>query len=140
LGFLPHNFNPARIFMGDGGSPHARRPHGGVDDARGRTDQPRVLGQVFFFFAPLLIPFFVMGVPIIDTAFAIVRRARKRTGVAEADKDHLHHRLMRSGHGHRRSGGHLVALVDPAVAVRAVSRLHRQGRCRGARRRLRAWR
>ena len=60
-------------------------------------------GQVYFFFAPLFIPFFVMGVPIIDTAFAIVRRARKRVGVAEADKDHLHHRLMRLGHGHRRS-------------------------------------
>jgi len=42
-------------------------------------------------------------VPILDTAFAIVRRAAKRTGVAEADKDHLHHRLLRLGHGHRRA-------------------------------------
>ena len=41
--------------------------------------------------------------PIFDTALAIVRRARTRTGVATADKDHLHHRLMRLGHGHRRS-------------------------------------
>jgi UDP-GlcNAc:undecaprenyl-phosphate GlcNAc-1-phosphate transferase len=51
----------------------------------------------------LFIPFFVMGVPIIDTLFAIVRRATKRVGLAEADKDHLHHRLMRLGHGQRRS-------------------------------------
>ena len=65
--------------------------------ARPATSSP----QVFFFFAPLFIPFFVMGVPIVDTVFAIVRRARKRSGVAEADKDHLHHRLMRLGHGHR---------------------------------------
>ena len=62
-----------------------------------------VSGQVFFFFAPLFIPFFVMGVPIIDTAFAIIRRARKRASINEADKDHLHHRLMRLGHGHRRA-------------------------------------
>jgi len=62
-----------------------------------------VSGQVYFFFAPLLIPFFVMGVPILDTAWAILRRLRKGTGLADADKDHLHHRLMRLGHGHRRS-------------------------------------
>lgn len=103
LGFLPHNFNPARIFMGDGGALML----GGLMAAStilvgGQTSQ-EFSGQVFFFFAPLLIPFFVMGIPIIDTAFAIVRRARKRTGLAEADKDHLHHRLMRLGHGHRRS-------------------------------------
>lgn len=103
LGFLPHNFNPARIFMGDGGALML----GGLMAAStmlvGGQTSVEFSGQVFFFFAPLLIPFFVMGVPIIDTAFAIVRRARKRAGVAEADKDHLHHRLMRLGHGHRRS-------------------------------------
>ncbi len=103
LGFLPHNFNPARIFMGDGGALML----GGLMAAStilvgGQTTQ-EYSGQVFFFFAPLFIPFFVMAIPIIDTAFAIVRRARKRAGLAEADKDHLHHRLMRLGHGHRRS-------------------------------------
>ena len=100
LGFLPWNFNPARIFMGDGGALML----GGLMAAStmlvgGQTSQT-FSGQVYFFFAPLFIPFFVMGVPIIDTAFAIIRRARKRVGVAEADKDHLHHRLMRLGHGH----------------------------------------
>jgi UDP-GlcNAc:undecaprenyl-phosphate GlcNAc-1-phosphate transferase len=44
-----------------------------------------------------------MGVPIFDTAFAIVRRVGKGMKPSEADKDHLHHRLMRLGHGHRRS-------------------------------------
>jgi UDP-GlcNAc:undecaprenyl-phosphate GlcNAc-1-phosphate transferase len=68
----------------------------------GRTDQ-EFSGQTFFFFAPLLIPIFILGVPIIDTVFAIVRRATRRQGVAHADKDHLHHRLMRLGHGQRRS-------------------------------------
>lgn len=68
----------------------------------GQTSQT-FSGQVYFFFAPLLIPFFVMGVPILDTLFAIIRRARARSGVAEADKAHLHHRLMGLGHGHRRA-------------------------------------
>ena len=103
LGFLPFNFNPARIFMGDGGALML----GGLMAAAtmlvgGQTSTP-VSGQVFFFFAPLFIPFFVMGVPIFDTVFAIARRARKGRRMSEADKDHLHHRLMRLGHGHRRS-------------------------------------
>jgi UDP-GlcNAc:undecaprenyl-phosphate GlcNAc-1-phosphate transferase len=58
---------------------------------------------VYFFFAPLFIPLFILGVPIIDTLFAIIRRASKRSGVATADKEHLHHRLMRLGHGQRRA-------------------------------------
>ena len=103
LGFLPHNFNPARIFMGDGGALML----GGLMAAStmlvGGQTSVEVSGQVFFFFAPLFIPFFVMGVPIFDTLFAIFRRARSRTSMSEADKDHLHHRLMRLGHGHRRS-------------------------------------
>jgi UDP-GlcNAc:undecaprenyl-phosphate GlcNAc-1-phosphate transferase len=60
-------------------------------------------GQSFFFFAPLFIPLVILGVPIIDTAFAIIRRATHRAGLATADKEHLHHRLMRLGHGQRRS-------------------------------------
>jgi UDP-GlcNAc:undecaprenyl-phosphate GlcNAc-1-phosphate transferase len=90
----------AKIFMGDvtrSCSADSWRPARLV----GGQTSDQFSGQVFFFFAPLFIPFFVMGVPILDTAFAIVRRARKRSGVAEADKDHLHHRLMRLGHGHR---------------------------------------
>ncbi|HEX2576928.1 MAG TPA: MraY family glycosyltransferase [Aquihabitans sp.] len=103
VGFLPHNFNPARIFMGDGGALML----GGLMAAStmlvGGQTNAEVSGQVFFFFAPLFIPFFVMGVPVFDTVFAILRRARKGRKLAEADKDHLHHRLMRLGHGHRRS-------------------------------------
>jgi UDP-GlcNAc:undecaprenyl-phosphate GlcNAc-1-phosphate transferase len=103
LGFLPYNFHPARIFMGDGGALML----GGLMAAStmlvGGQTSTEVSGQVYFFFAPLLIPFFVMGVPIFDTVFAIFRRARKRRSMSEADKDHLHHRLMRLGHGHRRS-------------------------------------
>ncbi|MEQ1701782.1 MAG: undecaprenyl/decaprenyl-phosphate alpha-N-acetylglucosaminyl 1-phosphate transferase, partial [Ilumatobacteraceae bacterium] len=71
----------------------------------GRADpyDPGVGGQTYFFLAPLVIPLFILGVPILDTLFAIVRRAARRQGVASADKKHLHHRLMEMGHGQRRS-------------------------------------
>jgi hypothetical protein len=60
-------------------------------------------GDTYFFFAPLFIPFFILGVPMVDMAFAFVRRTANRTGFATPDKNHLHHRLLRLGHGHRRS-------------------------------------
>ncbi|MET0727470.1 MAG: MraY family glycosyltransferase [Acidimicrobiales bacterium] len=103
LGFLPHNFHPARIFMGDAGALLLGLLMAASTIAvGGNTDTP-FSGQTFFFFAPLFIPLVILGVPIIDTAFSIVRRARRGSGVTVADKDHLHHRLMRLGHGQRRS-------------------------------------
>ena len=103
LGFLPWNVHPAKIFMGDGGALLlGLLMAASTMVVGGRTDQP-FSGQTFFFFAPVLIPLVILGVPIFDTAWAIVRRARTRTSPAHADKDHLHHRLMRLGHGHRRS-------------------------------------
>ncbi len=103
LGFLPHNFNPARIFMGDGGALLLGLLMAASTIAVGGSQNEPFSGQVYFFFAPLFIPLFILGVPIIDTAFAIIRRASKRSNVAAADKEHLHHRLMRLGHGQRRA-------------------------------------
>lgn len=107
LGFLPHNFNPARIFMGDSGALFlgllmavSTSVVGGRADPNSQTYTP---GQTYFFLAPLFIPLFILGVPILDTLFAIIRRAVNRQGVATADKGHLHHRLMNLGHGQRRS-------------------------------------
>jgi UDP-GlcNAc:undecaprenyl-phosphate GlcNAc-1-phosphate transferase len=103
LGFLPHNVHPAKIFMGDAGALLLGLLMAAATIAvGGNTDTP-FSGQTFFFFAPLFIPLVILGVPIIDTAFSIVRRARKGAGVTVADKDHLHHRLVRLGHGQRRS-------------------------------------
>ena len=106
LGFMPHNFNPAKIFMGDGGAlllgllmASATSVVGGRADP---VTQQR-FGQSYFFFAPFFIPLFILGVPILDTLFAIVRRATRRQSLATADKGHLHHRLMNLGHGQRRS-------------------------------------
>jgi UDP-GlcNAc:undecaprenyl-phosphate GlcNAc-1-phosphate transferase len=103
LGFLPHNFHPAKIFMGDAGALLLGLLMAASTMVVGGRKDLDFSGQTFFFFAPLVIPLFILGVPIIDTVFAILRRATRRTGVATADKDHLHHRLMRLGHGQRRS-------------------------------------
>jgi UDP-GlcNAc:undecaprenyl-phosphate GlcNAc-1-phosphate transferase len=103
IGFLPHNVHPARIFMGDGGALLLGLLMAASTMSVGGRTTAEFSGQAFFFFAPIFIPLVILGVPILDTMFAIARRAVKRNAVAEADKEHLHHRLMRLGHGHRRS-------------------------------------
>lgn len=106
VGFLPHNFNPARIFMGDGGAfllGLLLAVSTSVVGGRAEPTNQAFVGQTFFFLAPLVIPLLILGVPVLDTAFAIVRRASRRQALDEADKGHLHHRLMDLGHGQRRS-------------------------------------
>ncbi len=102
-GFLPYNVHPASIFMGDGGALLLGLLMASSSIAVAGNSTADSSSQTFFFFAPLFIPLVILGVPIFDTAFAIIRRARSRTGVTEADKGHLHHRLMDLGHGQRRS-------------------------------------
>jgi len=103
LGFLPHNFNPAKVFMGDGGSLLLGLLLASATITVGGRTADQFSGQTFFFFAPLVIPFFILGVPFLDVILAVVRRARRGVSFAEADKEHLHHRLMALGHGTRRS-------------------------------------
>lgn len=103
LGFLPWNFHPARIFMGDSGALMLGLLLAASTIAVGGQSDDSQAGNSWFFFAPLVIPLVILGVPLLDMAFAILRRATRRTGLATADKDHLHHRLLRLGHGHRRS-------------------------------------
>jgi UDP-GlcNAc:undecaprenyl-phosphate/decaprenyl-phosphate GlcNAc-1-phosphate transferase len=103
LGYLPWNFHPAKIFMGDAGALTLGLSMAAVTIAIGGNSDVQVTGQTYFFFAPLFLPLLILGVPLIDTAWAIMRRAKSRAGVAIADKGHLHHRLMRLGHGQRRS-------------------------------------
>jgi len=105
VGFLPHNFNPARIFMGDGGALLLGLLMAASTSVVGGRADPNqgYSGQTYFFLAPLVIPLVILGVPILDTIFALVRRAAGRTRLTMADKNHLHHRLMRLGHGQRRS-------------------------------------
>jgi len=103
LGFLPHNFNPARIFMGDAGAMFLGLLLATTTITVGGRTADQFSGQTYFFFAPLFIPVVILGVPLLDTVFSFFRRVYRRTSFAVADKDHLHHRLMRLGHGPRRS-------------------------------------
>jgi UDP-GlcNAc:undecaprenyl-phosphate GlcNAc-1-phosphate transferase len=103
VGFLPHNFNPARIFMGDAGALMLGLLMAVSTTVVGGRNEQAFSGQSFFFYAPIFIPLVILGVPLLDALFAIVRRTARRRGVSTPDKDHLHHRLMRIGHGHRRS-------------------------------------
>jgi UDP-GlcNAc:undecaprenyl-phosphate GlcNAc-1-phosphate transferase len=101
VGFLPHNFHPAKIFMGDAGSMLLGVLVAASTLAVVGQDSYQFSGRTYFFFAPIIIPFFILGIPLLDTVFAVVRRAGQRTSPAVADLSHLHHRLMRLGHGHR---------------------------------------
>jgi UDP-GlcNAc:undecaprenyl-phosphate/decaprenyl-phosphate GlcNAc-1-phosphate transferase len=102
VGFLPHNFHPARAFMGDTGALFVGLLMAAATMViGGRT--PDVSGQTYFFFAPLFLPIIILGVPIADMAFAVVRRTANRTGFHTPDKEHVHHRLLRLGHGQRRT-------------------------------------
>ncbi|MBE6030304.1 MAG: undecaprenyl/decaprenyl-phosphate alpha-N-acetylglucosaminyl 1-phosphate transferase [Clostridiales bacterium] len=94
LGFLPYNFHPAKIFMGDGGSLFL-----GFMLATNSIVGPVKSATVMALIGPVL----VLGVPIFDTAFAILRRLINKRPIMEADKGHLHHRLMQAGLGQRRS-------------------------------------
>ena len=103
LGFLPYNFYPARIFMGDSGAMLlglllAAATVSGV----GRTLRPHG-GDVAAFAIPVLIPVFVLAVPLIDVAMAVIRRLRRGRPVFAPDKEHIHHQLREIGHTHRRA-------------------------------------
>ncbi len=102
-GFLPFNFNPARIFMGDSGAMFLGLLLATCTITIGGRIADQFSGQTYFFFAPLFIPLVILGVPLADTAFSFARRLIRRQSFAVADKDHLHHRLMRLGHGPRRA-------------------------------------
>src|SRR5580658_2339472 len=106
LGFLPFNFHPAKIFMGDSGAlllGLLLSASTMVIGGRVPLSTP-LSGVTYFFFAPLFIPFFILGVPLVDMAFAFIRRTvRRGTSFHTADKEHIHHRLLRLGHGPRRS-------------------------------------
>jgi UDP-GlcNAc:undecaprenyl-phosphate GlcNAc-1-phosphate transferase len=120
LGFLPWNFHPAKIFMGDAGALTLGLLMAAATIAIGGNTDAEVRGQTFFFFAPLFLPLVILGVPIIDTAWSLLRRARNRSGLTIADKNHLHHRLMRLGHGQRRAVVILwawTAILSGAVLV-----------------------
>jgi UDP-GlcNAc:undecaprenyl-phosphate GlcNAc-1-phosphate transferase len=105
LGFLPHNFQPARIFMGDSGAMLIGLMLAAAStSASGRVD-PASYGatDVLALFSPLLVVAAVLFVPLLDLLMAVVRRTRAGRSPFAADKLHLHHRLLQIGHSHRRA-------------------------------------
>jgi len=94
LGFLPFNFYPAKIFMGDCGAMFL-----GFVLASVSIISPAKSATLVAIIAPVL----VLGVPLFDIAFAMVRRRLRRQSIFVADKGHLHHQLTRIGIGQRRS-------------------------------------
>lgn len=122
LGFLPHNFNPAKIFMGDTGSMFLGYMLSTIS----------VMGVLKGAAAlSILVPIFAMGLPIFDTLFAMVRRTLNGKSMMEADKGHLHHKLLDAGMSQKQAvltlysisavlGFSAVAIVEVTLKVAFV--------------------
>ena len=94
LGFLPFNFHPAKTFMGDSGSQLLGFAIASLS----------ILGTVkSATLVVVVIPALVLGLPILDTLMAIIRRTIRHQSIGTADKEHLHHRILRAGFGQRRA-------------------------------------
>jgi UDP-GlcNAc:undecaprenyl-phosphate/decaprenyl-phosphate GlcNAc-1-phosphate transferase len=104
-GFLVHNFNPARIFMGDSGSMLiGLLLASGTITLTGRVSYGALSGLDWSAtLLPLLLPLAVLAVPVLDLLLAVVRRTRARRSPFAPDKQHLHHRLLEIGHSQRRA-------------------------------------
>ena len=104
LGFLPWNFNPAKIFMGDSGAmPLGLLLAVATIAGVGRNPFPPSGGDVAAFSIPILLPLLVLAIPFLDVVLAIMRRVRKGQGLGHADKEHIHHRLLDIGHTQRQA-------------------------------------
>lgn len=111
LGLLPHNFYPARMFMGDSGAlligfmlACAAIAFTGQYDVTSLNQVPGGASvSVTPALLPLLLPIAILVVPLLDMGLAVVRRTRAGRSPFAPDKQHLHHRLLEIGHSHRRA-------------------------------------
>ncbi|RLV56821.1 undecaprenyl/decaprenyl-phosphate alpha-N-acetylglucosaminyl 1-phosphate transferase [Aeromicrobium phragmitis] len=121
LGILPHNFFPARMFIGDSGSMlvgfvlacsaislTGQFPATSISEGIGGSDASFVAA-----FLPLILPFAIVSIPFVDMGLAVIRRTRAGRSPFSPDKMHLHHRLLEIGHSHRRA----VLLMYAAAAL-----------------------
>ena len=138
IGFLPHNFAPARVFMGDSGAMLLGLLFAASSiTLTGQADPGAVQVGAFAALLPLILPVAVLAVPIIDLLLAVVRRTWAGRSPFHPDKLHLHHRLLDIGHSQKRAvlvmygwsaiiafGVVTVSLVDDwAVRVAAAAAL-----------------
>lgn len=93
LGFLFFNFHPAKIFLGDSGALLIGFIVGFLS----------LLGFKNITFVSLFFPIVILAVPFIDTLFAMIRRVKKGQHIMQADKSHLHHKLLELGYSHRQT-------------------------------------
>jgi UDP-GlcNAc:undecaprenyl-phosphate GlcNAc-1-phosphate transferase len=105
LGFLPHNFWPARIFMGDSGSMFVGLMLSAAATTATTSADPQAFTQAL---GPLplllpLLPIAILALPFVDLLLAVFRRTRRGRSPFAPDKQHLHHRLLEIGHSHRRA-------------------------------------
>ncbi|MGH3414442.1 MAG: glycosyltransferase family 4 protein [Marmoricola sp.] len=111
-GFLPHNFFPARLFMGDSGSMLLGLVLSGsaltltgqfasVQITQGANGQPSQTGLLWLL--PIVLPIAILVIPLLDLVLAVVRRTRRGQAFYHPDKEHLHHRLLEIGHSQRRA-------------------------------------
>jgi UDP-GlcNAc:undecaprenyl-phosphate GlcNAc-1-phosphate transferase len=115
LGFLPHNFHPARIFMGDSGAlllglvlsvcmiSVTGRVDPDVITAQSGGSQTTAVHAMVPIYIVLLLPLTVIAIPLADLILAVVRRTWAGKSPFAADKQHLHHRLLQLGHSHSRA-------------------------------------
>jgi UDP-GlcNAc:undecaprenyl-phosphate/decaprenyl-phosphate GlcNAc-1-phosphate transferase len=131
-GFLAHNFNPAKIFMGDSGSMligltlagSALTLTSGFPALEvASAESPRSGGELVVFLLPILLPIAVLLLPFADLLLAIARRTMRGESPFKPDKQHLHHRMLELGHSHRRAvvvmwlWAALIALGGVALAL-----------------------
>ena len=103
IGFFPHNYHPAKIFMGDSGAMFlGLLLSASAITLTGQIDVNAIAGQNSrSTLVPLILPFTVLAIPLLDLGMAIVRRLRAGRSPFAADREHLHHRLLRMGNSQR---------------------------------------
>lgn len=94
MGFLPYNFYPAKIFMGDTGALF-------LGYSIAIVSMLGLFKKIAFF--SFIVPIIVIAIPIFDTTQAVIRRIMKKQSIAEADHKHIHYKLMEKGYSHRTS-------------------------------------
>ncbi len=109
LGFLVHNFHPASIFMGDSGSMFLGYVIAVIS----------LLGYKNVTFTSLIVPIFLLAIPIVDTLLAIIRRVKNHESIAKPDKKHLHHRLLKSNMSVRKTVL-IIYFIDILFAIASL--------------------
>ena len=135
LGFLPHNFEPSRIFMGDSGAMLIGLLLAAAStSASGKITQSLYgTADVVALVSPFIVVCAAVFVPVLDLVWAVIRRVSQGKSPFAADKAHIHHRLLSLGHTHRRTvlvlylwvmavafGAVSYSIVPPAVATIAT--------------------